>query len=262
MVDTVSALYGVFSLVLAYFIARIVDLTLGYFFDKSLFSKIWKKIVISFRKFQTRWHPIILNYKFRARFEPINPIEVKHNLELALQCLTQINKGRIQVSAIKWDEENKLGSLDITFNKREYKIDLQIDTEFSESLENIVTEKSTIEVSTGVSLNVSIDFQFKHLEAALFSLNTLMNFLREKLTENILQLKYSKGIFEIKPKKARLKLDDWIKEKKFEVSLNLKSTEQITINLYPEIAQVIFPSLQIDENVYTYLKAIILNYYF
>jgi hypothetical protein len=95
----------------------------------------------------------------------------------------------------------------------------------------------------------------------LFSLNTLTNFLSEQLKESLQYVRFSKGLFTISPVNVDLTMDNWIKEKQFEVSLNLKAKENIAVNLYPKRAEITFPTLQIDENVYEYLKATILNYY-
>jgi hypothetical protein len=95
----------------------------------------------------------------------------------------------------------------------------------------------------------------------LFSLNALTNFLSEQLKDNLANVKFSKGLFTIAPIKADFTMDQWIKEKRFEISLLLRSRENITVNLYSKKAEVIFPTLQIDESVYEYLKATILNYY-
>ena len=44
-------------------------------------------------------------------------------------------------------------------------------------------------------------------------------------------------------------------------SFSLKARDKILVNLYPKKAEIIFPTLQIDEKVSEYLKATILNYY-
>lgn len=262
MVDWLSAVIGVLGTIGAYFLARIIDLGLGHFFNKSFFGKIWRAIVKSIKKFQTRWHPITICFNFRVRFEPSEPKKVKSDLSFVLQELSEKHQGKIHFSPLKWTEDDKLGSLNVTFNEREYRIDMQIETEFREDFGRETRNNPKVfETSESVAFSIEVDFPFKFIEQMLFSLNTLTNFLSEQLKENIAYVRFTKGLFTIAPIKADLTMDNWIKEKQFEVSLNLKSKENIAVNLYPQKAEIVFPTLQIDETVYEYLKATILQYY-
>ena len=139
---------------------------------------------------------------------------------------------------------------------------MQIDTEFKEALESELSNNTKVsEISESVAFSIEVDFPFKFIEQMLFSLNTLTNFLSEQLKETLTYAKFTKGLFTIAPIKADFTMDNWIKDKQFEISLNLKAKENIAVNLYPKKAEIIFPTLQIDENVYEYLKETILNYY-
>jgi hypothetical protein len=262
LVDWLSALIGVLGTIGAYFLARIIDLILGHFFNKSFFGRIWRTIVKSIKKFQTRWHPITTCFNFRARFESSELKKVKEDLAFVLEELSEKHKGKINFSPLKWTEDDKVGSVNATFNEREYRIDMQIDTEFKEELESELSDNIKVsEVSESVAFSIEVNFPFKFIEQMLFSLNTLTNFLSEQLKENFAYVRFTKGLFTIAPIKADLTMDSWIEEKQFEVSLNLKAKENIAVNLYPKKAEIVFPTLQIDENVYEYLKATILNYY-
>lgn len=202
-------------------------------------------------------------FNFRIRFEPSEPKKVKNDLSFVLQELSEKYKDKIQFTTPKWTEDDRLGSINATFNEREYRIDMQIETEFREDFESELRSNinKVSETSESVAFSIEVNFPFKFIEQMLFSLNTLTNFLSEQLKENFAYVRFSKGLFTIAPIKADLTMDSWIKEKQFEVSLNLKAKENIAVNLYPKKAEIVFPTLQIDENVYEYLKATILNYY-
>ena len=201
-------------------------------------------------------------FNFRVRFEPTEPKKVKENLAFVLEELSEKHKGKINLSPLKWTEDDKVGSVNATFNDREYRIDMQIDTEFKEALESELSNNTKVsEISESVAFSIEVDFPFKFIEQMLFSLNTLTNFLSEQLKETLTYAKFTKGLFTIAPIKADFTMDNWIKDKQFEISLNLKAKENIAVNLYPKKAEIIFPTLQIDENVYEYLKETILNYY-
>jgi len=95
----------------------------------------------------------------------------------------------------------------------------------------------------------------------LLSLSSLTNFISEQLREALPIVKFSKGLFVIAPIQADFTMNHWIKEKQFDVSLLLTARDNILVNLYPKKAEIIFPTLQIDERVSEYLEATILNYY-
>jgi hypothetical protein len=200
-----------------------------------------------------------MRFNFRVRFEPNELNKVRDSLANVMRELSERDKGKIKLSPPKWTEDNCLGSVDVCFNERDYRIDMQIDKEFEQDFEEV--QKETPLVSEGISFTIEVDFPFKFLEPVLFSLNTLTNLLNGLLEENFYNAKFSKGVFTVAPIKADLTMDNWIKDKQFEVSLVLKAKQNISINLYSKKAEIIFPNLQIDENVYEYLKATILNYY-
>ncbi len=70
------------------------------------------------------------------------------------------------------------------------------------------------------------------------------------------------NLFTHEPIKGKISIDEWIKKKNFEVTLLLKGKDNFSIKLYPQKAETLFPSLQIDEKVSDYLRETILNYYF
>lgn len=65
---------------------------------------------------------------------------------------------------------------------------------------------------------------------------------------------YSKGTFVITPIKGELTLDQWIKKENFDVSMLLKSKEQILVDFYADKAKLTTPHLGIDSTIAHYLS--------
>lgn len=264
MTDLLSFVYGVLGSIATIVLMKIVDLFLEHFLNKTLFSRIWTTITREIRKLQTRWNPIVMCFQFRTKFEPSEPMKVKEDLTKLIEFLSEKYRGQMTYSPLTWTDTDRIGSINVTFNEREYRINMQISSEYSDyELEKEVFKdtKEVVEISDSVSFSIEVDFPFKSIEPMLLSLGSLTNFISEQLKEVIPVAEFSKGLFTIAPIKADLTMDDWIKEKHFDVSLLLRARENIMVNLYPKKAEIVFPTLQIDEKVSEYLKATILNYY-
>jgi hypothetical protein len=265
VVDLVSLAYGIVATIAILIIMKIFDMILEHFLDKTVFSRIWTATTQALKKFQTRFNPIVMCFKFRVKFEPSEPTRVKNDLMTLVESLAEKHKGQLTFSPLTWTDDDRIGSVKVTFNEREYGIDMHISSEFKEfEPEQEIFEEakaSETEVSESVAFSIEVHFPFKSIEPMLLSLTSLTNFLSQELKESFPIVGFSKGLFTIAPIKGDFTMDHWIKEKKFDVSLLLKAQENITVNLYPKIAEIVFPTLQIDEKVSEYLKATILNYY-
>ncbi len=264
MTDLASFAYGVLGSIATIILMKIVDLVLEHFLNKTLFSRMWTAVTRALKKFQTRWNPIVMCFQFRTKFEPREPTKVKEDLTKLIELLSERHRGQMAFSPTTWTDTDQMGSINITFNEREYRISMHIGSEYRDydpEEEAFRNTKDAVEISDSVAFSIEVDFPFKSIEPMLLSLSSLTNFISEQLGEVIPVVEFSKGLFTIAPIKGDLTMDDWIKEKHFDVSLLLKARENVMVNLYPKKAQIVFPTLQIDEKVSEYLKATILNYY-
>jgi hypothetical protein len=264
MTDFSSFAYGVLGSIVTVIAMKIVDLVLEHFLNKTLFSRIWAAIARAYKKFQTRWNHIVMCFQFRTKYAPRESMKVKEDLTKLMELLSERHRGQMTFSPATWTDTDRMGSVNVTFNQREYRINMHVSSEYRdyEPGEEVFkdTEDAT-EVSDSVAFSIEVDFPFKSIEPTLLSLSALTNFISEQLADVIPVVEFSKGLFTIAPIKSDLTMDDWIKEKNFDVSLLLKARENIMVNLYPKKAEIVFPTLQIDEKVSEYLKATILNYY-
>lgn len=264
MVDLPSLFYGTLITIATIVLFKMLDIILEHFLNKTLFSRIWTIITKSIKKFQTRWNPIVICFQFRVKLEPSEPMRVKEDLIKLVETLSEKHTGQITFSSLTWTDTDRMGSVNATFNKREYRIDMYISSEYRDyepEKEVFKATEEVFEISDGVAFLIEVNFPFKSIEPMLLSLTSLTNFITEQLKEMLLIVEFSKGLFTIAPIKADFTMNHWIKEKQFDVSLLLKARENIFVNLYPNKAEIVFPTLQIDEKVSEYLKATILNYY-
>lgn len=264
MVDLISFLSGVLGALLTLALLKVVDIILEHLINETFFSKIWTIIVKTIKKFQTRWNPIITSFQFRIKIDPSEPLRVKEEIIKLVNSLSEKHKGQIAFSHLAWTDTNRVGSVKATYNKRDFRIAMHISSEyrdFEPEEEIFRSTREVSEISDSVALSIEVNFPFKSLEPLLLSLSSLTNFIKEQVKDIFPVTDFSKGLFTIAPIKADFTMNHWIKEKRFDVSLLLKAQENIMVNLYPKKAEIIFPTLQIDEKVSEYLRGTILNYY-
>jgi hypothetical protein len=265
MVDLSSLAYGALATLGTLILLKIVDVILEHWINKTFFGRIWTWISKVFKKFITRFKPIRTCFQFRTQFEPTEPSEVKENIIQLIDSLSGKYKDQMEVSPLTWNDSDNIGSVRVRYNEREYRIDVHISTEYQDfdpEQELLKSPRQKVSsISDSIAFSIEVDFPFHTLDQMLLGLGALTNFIRQEVKENILVVQFSRGMFTISPIKGDFTVDHWIKEKKFDVSLLLKAQEKILVNLYPKKAEIVFPTLQIDDKVSEYLKGTLLNYY-
>jgi hypothetical protein len=258
--DWLTALYGALVPIVAYVVGRATDAFLGYFYDKTPFATIWKRVVRKIKIFRTRWHPIKIHFHFRVMLKPAKPEEVRAMISSITANISRQNKGQIVFSSLLWSEEREQTSFDILYHSKEYSLEFDLATEHRDG-ESETEEFEVTQICDSVAISLEASFPFNSFESALFDITSIVDLLDEQLKHNEFWKKTSNGLFTIEPTKADFTIADWVKEKKMSVSVTLKSKENIDIHLYPNKAEIDLLSLHIDGSVYDYLKATILEYY-
>jgi len=265
MVDLLSLVYGGLVTIGTLILLKVIDILLEAWINKTFFRRIWTWASKSFKKFITRFKPIKIRFQFRVQISPEKPTKVKEKVARIINYVAESYGEQIEFSPLTWNDADNMCSLKAKYNKQEYGINIFISTEYQDfDLEPEVfepsIEKETV-ISDSIAFLIETNFPFYALDRTLLSLSALTSLLKEGLKETFIDIKFSKGMFVIAPIKGDFTIDHWIKEKRFEVSLLLKAQEKIFVNLYPDRAEIIFPTLQIDDKVYEYLKGTLLNYY-
>jgi hypothetical protein len=240
---------------------KLIDMVLEVFFKKTVFGKMWFWVSMGLKKLMTRLRHIRISFQFSARIEDTEIEKVKGTLDFFANSI--VKKQQIHLSPIAWTDSN-IGSTTICYNQREFRLEMAMNS-FSADLndegENDECVTKTTMFVEGVSFRLEADFSFHELEHMLLSLGALLDSIKEEFKEALMVMQFSKGMFTIEPLKREISMDEWIRKKKFEVSLVLKGQDEVIINLLPKKAEIVFPSVQIDDKVSEYLKDAILNYY-
>lgn len=265
MVDLISLFYGALATLGTLVLFKIIDMVLDQAFNRTVFGRVWSWVSKNFKKFVTRLKPIRICFQFAVRIETGEPSKMKDNINLVINALSKKHQEHAQISSMSWNDDNNLGSTKVFYNQREFRMEVEIRTEYrdldpEEQILNYGMSKP-LTVSEGIAISLETDFPFHMLEQMLLNLSALTGLIRDELKEMIPVIEFSKGMFTIAPIKGEFTVDEWIKKKRFEVSLLLKAQGNILVNLYPKRAEIIFPTLQIDDRVSEYLRETILNYY-
>jgi hypothetical protein len=240
---------------------KLIDMILEIFYKKTVFGKMWFWVSKGLKKLWTRLKPIRISFQFSARMEDTEIEKVKGTLDLLANSI--VKKQQIHLSPIAWTDDN-IGSTKIWYNQREFRLEMAMNSSSADLIdegENDECVTKTTMCVEGVSFRLETDFPFHELDSMLLSLGALSNSIKEEFKEAIMVMQFSKGMFTIEPLKREIRMDEWIGKKNFEASLVLKGQDEVIIKLLPKKAEVVFPSMQIDDKVLEYLKEAILNYY-
>jgi len=265
MVDILSYIYGVLTVLGTLVLLKIIDIILEQLLNKTIFTRIWTLLSKNLKKFLTRFKPIKTYFQFRVQFEPCEINTIKESIVRLFSSISEKYPELVGFSSIMWDDDNIACSVNVNYNEREFRMNICIDTEYHDfdPEEELLRpyKKGTFVFSDSVAFSIEVVFPFHMLDQTLLALSAFTSLLKEGLTEHFSITKFSKGMFTIAPIKGDFTIDHWVKEKQFDVSLLLKAREKVLVNLYPEKAEIIFPTLQIDDKASEYLKGTLLNYY-
>ena len=263
MVDLQTLVIGALGTLATLAILKIVDSILAKVFDFAVFSRIWFWASKSIKKFLTRLKPIRIHFEFSTAIEPTDNNKVKSTMEFLTEGIAK--KQLIKLSPVSWNADSSEGITNIQYHERDFF--LKITPSSNVSSPSLIEEgdeylEADLLSSEGICFDIETRFSFNELEQMLLSLGSLINLIKEEMKETLLVTHFSVGVFTLEPIKGKITIDEWIKKKNFEMSILLKGKDSFSIRLYPRKAEIIFPSLQIDEKVLDYLRETILNYYF
>jgi hypothetical protein len=255
---TLEVIYGALYVLLLYIGSKVADRITMHVFDRAIFESSWRYIKRELKILQTNVKQIHIDFQFKMRITPEYLDDAKTLIGRMCNHIAKDGKGCIDMSTPTWGDDGTYGKVDISFGKLRYTLNITLLINYERidkggSITSIPIDN--ISVSTGV------DFPFSSLSDAVMNLNVINSFIRQAIIREVPNTKFSKGTFVVAPIKGKLTLDQWIKEKKFDVSLLLKSEEQIIVEFYVDRAELTTPYFEIDASSVQYLRGILLNYY-
>ncbi|MFQ6056758.1 MAG: hypothetical protein ACE5J3_12340 [Methanosarcinales archaeon] len=248
---TLENIYGALGVIGIYIGARVIDVVAKHFIDRAIFGPFWNYIKQRVKILFTHAKPISVEFQFKIRTNPMPLNNIKTSIKNALEYVKEENKNRIKADPLTWND--KYGNVNLSFGKWTFKLSMS----FLEDYE-LIGQNNNI---TNIAFSIDVNFPFSSLSNVVLDLSAITGFIRHAILREIPNAKFSKGTFVITPIKGELTLDQWIKKENFDVSMLLKSKEQILVDFYADKAKLTTPHLGIDSTIAQYLRAILLNYY-
>ena len=263
MVDIWTWAIGVLTAFATLVGLKVIDMVMEKVYDVTIFGKVWHWLLIKFKQLATRFKPIRIRFEFSTAIEATNLDKIKSSMSFLTTAIAR--KQQITFSPLVWSDDNSFGSSNIQYHDKDFFLKIST-SELSSSPVLLEGEdallSSDVMVTEDLYFVLETRFAFHELQEMLLNLGALLSSIKEEVKDSVLVSHFSNGLFTLEPIKGKIKIDEAIKQKDFEVSLLLKGKDKITIRLLPNKAQIVFPTLQIDERVLEYLKFVILNYYF
>lgn len=255
---TLENIYGALGLLSIYIGLKVIDLIAEHVFHRAFFGPFYQYIKRQIKIFQTNANPIHVDFQFKIRITPQYLDDAKTLVRKMCNHITKDSKGRIDLPTPTWSDDGSCGNVNIAFGKLHYILSITLIRNY----ERIDKEGNINSIPIdNIAVSIGVDFPFSSLSDAVMNLSVINSFIRQAMLREVPNAKFSKGTFVVAPIKGELTLDQWIKEKKFDVSLLLKSEDQIIVDFYVDRAELTTPYFEIDASVVQYLRGILLNYY-
>jgi len=238
----------------------VVEVIVERIFDKKVFRRILAYVYMRYKIYKTRFRNIELRFEFT--FEPNNDITkatAQSELESALDNLERESKGRFDVGKLTEGENSDL-QVNIDFLDERYRMDITL-SEDTRAIRNEDLAPKEAPVNS-IGFSISFDFPFQQLDNAMDDIGVLSTQLKQMITSEMSGRAMEDGKIVVTPIEDGLTLDEWIQERRFDVSLLLTSEGETTsVEFHEDEAVIRTPYLNIDSEVREYLRATLLNYY-
>lgn len=243
---------------------KIADNIVSVLFDRKVFYPIFRRASRRWKIFKTKADKIASKFIFSFTLkESLTVEELVDKLDKSMEAMEEKSNGKISIESKHWELADREGKITAHYSNKKNKFDISVKmVQDTEALrENPATDPSST-VIKAVGFELDFFFPFKALDTTLFNLGSLISNMEKSLSQNI-RGSFSNGRFEISPLKNGLTIDEWVSEKKFDVSLLLTSEEsdQTEVEFFSDRAVVKSNEREIDGETVDYLKGLLLNYY-
>lgn len=266
LIDWVLAQNTLFGFLLglgALVLARLVDVILFRLLERRFFGTIYQWFIQRVKILLTRFNPISATFQFSITPDGSPSLDyLESRIESVLETCEEISEGRIEFGDVRWDSAGQ--NLQITAEYMDSNYPYQIDIGFtpdSESLQEADVTTTTEADVNNFGIKINFQFAFHNLESALINLSAFVGLLERAFSQEI-GGRASSGQFVISPLDNDLTMDDWIEERRFDVSVLLRSEDKrASVEFFNDHAVIDSPYLEIDSDMVDYVRATLLNYY-
>lgn len=236
---------------LSILIMKFIDAILEFINKDIIFGKIWNFFVRIIKRFLTKFVTLNVEILYDLNFDPVKYDYLTNNIIKWLkQIKTQYDK-EILFSEPTINENKTEYHYKVDYKGLLYKMEIRLMPQY-------IKDKQYID-----SLNIKIYYNEKYnvLKTNLNSTSALIDIINNELNREII-IRTGKGKIIICPIKANLRIDQFITNKRFDISMILKDDEKdIIINMYEKRAEIIFDINMLDHILINYIDEILINYY-
>lgn len=243
---------------------RLVDRAASFFFDKKLFEPIYEKVARKAKIYKTQATPI--GATFSLSFTPSENMTVSQAIESTRESFELAERsanGKLSIESDYWDGHDREGRVKIQYDDKTEVFDVSI--EFTPDTDSIREHPSgnpeALEVGS-IGLEIDFDFPFRQLNDSILNLSSVMDFLESGFQDQM-RGSFSGGRFVVEPLNSDLKIDDWVEEEKFDISLLLTNPNNggAEVEFFGNKAVVKSEQRTIDAQTVKYVRELLLNYY-
>lgn len=254
---------GILLAIALWSIAKVVDTVLGKLMNKRIFSSFYSRISKRWRIFQTRFDPIRAEFQFSYVLtgEVFNT-EMSDDINSILDYCENLSENRVEFSELNVDDEGETlyASAEYIDDRGYYELEFSLISDVDAIRSNQYQSARDAPISE-VGCTIDFEFPFNKLEASVINLSAFVRLIEKSFTHH-LPGRASSGQFVIRPLENGLSLDDWIEEKRFNVSVLLRSEDRnASVEFFGNKAVIEAPYFEIDSETVDYIRATLLNYY-
>lgn len=243
---------------------KLFDTLLNFLIDKRVFRPVYERILRRLKILKTRGDPVAATFSLSyTPEEDLTITTAMERLKAGFGRAEDLSSGKISIESSHWDKYEREGQVEIQYSDKTEIFTTRIQfVQDTESLRETPSGDPDEVLVGSIGIEVDFNFPFHLLEATLFNLGSLINYLEEGFQDQM-RGSFSGGRFVISPVKSDLTIDDWIKEEQFDISLLLATEDDkgTEVEFFSDRAVVKSNRREIDAQTVTYMRELLLNYY-
>lgn len=260
---TISHLEGAVWTLLGIVSLKLLDIILKRFIERRILTEIYKKLTKKAKAFLTRRNKIRSAFEFSIYTKShIQLSKAQDQLKYTIELLEKKSEEIEKIDAIKWDQSDTEASVKLRFRDKQDPYEIQLRLVEDQDNQRHHSNANSSKRLSSIGITITFSFAFAELRSAIIDLQAFADQLLEALKEVYPVKSVSNGRFVVSPIDGELTMEEWIEQKRFDVSLLLKSeNEERAVRFHGDRAEIRSPTRQIDDETVEYVRETLLNYY-
>lgn len=251
-----------FLSIILWLVGKTVDALFSRIIDEQIISEFASGILRRVKIYRTKYRPIGAKFEYSLNLK--ENIQIKHSKKNIEQCVyhcEDLSRGSLEIIRFDWTDKTT-ARVDVSYiSDKDLAIEINLlpntNSFRSPDMENILESELS-----SVGVDIQFQFDFHNLRGAILNLNNLADFLLRSIESEFDVRSVSNSTITVSSLDDNLTLDDWIKDKQFDVSLLLQSeNEERSVEFIGDRAVISSPYTGMDDTTAEYIEATLLNYY-